>query len=230
MDQNEILQFLKGVLDPDRFHVLEQWINSSKQKEELKLKQPLKKLAIVVGHNANSQGAVRPDTGETEFVYNGKMAKEMVTLGVDYDLDVKVFYRSSHGGYSAEISRVYAEVDKWGADASIELHFNAAGNPAASGTETLSSGSPKSLALAQEVQMEMVEELGLKDRGIKIRNSRTKGRGYQSLIAGNAPAILTEPFFATSSIGRKETDEPYERTKLAMSILEGANRAIRSFE
>ena len=32
------------------------------------------KLAIVVGHNSASQGAVRQDTGESEFVWNGRLA------------------------------------------------------------------------------------------------------------------------------------------------------------
>ena len=189
----------------------------------------MNKLAIVVGHNARSQGAVRPDTGESEFVYNGKMAKYMAEVGDDYGLDVKVFYRVTGGGYTTEINRVYGEVDRWGADASMELHFNASANPSATGTETLSSGSAKSLILAQEVQMEMVEELGLRDRGIIIRNSRTKGRGYQSLVAGKAPAILTEPFFASSSKGRSASDSDYERQKLAEALLEGARKAIKLF-
>lgn len=186
----------------------------------------MKKLAIVVGHNQRSQGAVRPDTGESEFLYNGRMARYMAEIGCEYDLDVRVFLRTPKGGYGREIARVYGEVDAWGADASIELHFNAAGDPRASGTETLSSGSPRSLELAQEVQMAMVEELGLRDRGVKVRNSRTKGRGYLSLISGNAPAILTEPFFATSSRGRGETDEEHEQRALAEAMLEGASRAL----
>jgi len=188
-----------------------------------------KKLAIVVGHNARSGGAVRPDTGESEYKYNSKLAAIIKEESCDYGLDVEIFFRQYGGGYTAEIKRVYKEVDSWGADASIELHFNAAGSPNASGTETLSSGSKKSVKLAQEVQMEMVEELGLKNRGILIRNSRTKGRGYMSLVSGKCPAILTEPFFATSAIGRAATDDRFEQVKLAQSMLEGAARAMSQF-
>lgn len=187
------------------------------------------KLAIVVGHNAKSQGAVRSDTGESEFVYNSKMAKYMEEIAEDYDLDLKVFYRTAGGGYTAEIRRVYAEVDKWGADASIELHFNSAGDPTASGTETLTSGSPKSTILAQEVQMEMVETLGLRNRGIIVRNERTKGRGYESLVTGKAPAILIEPFFGSGTKDRVASDEDGERKKIAEAILEGAVKAFEKF-
>lgn len=185
----------------------------------------MKKLAVVVGHNSKSQGAVRPDTGESEYVYNGKIAAYMEKIGRDYDLNVKIFFREPGIGYKREIKKVYAEVDAWGADGAVELHFNASGDPSASGTETLTSGSPGSVAMAQSVQMELVEELSLKDRGIKVRNSRTKGRGYQSLVSGKAPAILTEPFFATSSKGQQSSDSKLERQKIGEAILQGIANA-----
>ena len=188
-----------------------------------------KKLAIVVGHNQRSQGAVRGDTGESEFVYNSKMAKYMEEIADEYDLDLKTFFRTAGGGYGAEIRRVYAQVDAWGADASIELHFNSAGDPSASGTETLSSGTTKSTILAQEVQMEMVESLGLRNRGIIVRNERTKGRGYESLVTGKAPAILTEPFFGSGTKDRAASDSDFERQKIAEAILEGAAKALAKF-
>jgi N-acetylmuramoyl-L-alanine amidase len=157
------------------------------------------------------------------------MAAYMDSIAKDYDLDLKVFFRTAGGGYGAEIRRVYKEVDDWGADASIELHFNSAGDPRASGTETLSSGSEKSSILAQEVQMEMVESLGLRNRGIIIRNERTKGRGYESLVTGKAPAILTEPFFGSGTADKAASDSEFERQKIAEAILEGAARALSKF-
>ena len=185
----------------------------------------MKKLAVVVGHNSRSQGAVRPDTGESEYVYNGKIAAYMEKIGREYGLNVKVFFREPGVGYRKEIQNVYRDVDKWGAEGAVELHFNASGNPSASGTETLTSGSAGSVAMAEAVQMELVEELGLRDRGIKVRNSRTKGRGYQSLVAGKCPAILTEPFFATSTKGQQASDSKLERQKIGEVILQGIANA-----
>src|SRR6056297_3518155 len=98
-------------------------------------------LGIIVGHNARSQGAVRRDTGESEFSYFNRMAEYMSEIGENFGLCVRVFNRRPIG-YSAEIREVYSQTDEWGAHATIELHFNAAGNPSATGTETLSSGSP----------------------------------------------------------------------------------------
>lgn len=185
------------------------------------------KLAIVVGHNSASQGAVRQDTGESEFVWNGRLARRIERLAGDYGLQVRSFFRTPGGGYSTEIRRVYAEVDAWGADASVELHFNGASSPDATGTETLSSGTALSLRLAESVQREMVVALGLRDRGIKTRTG--SDRGGQSLISGKAPAILVEPYFGSSPIGTAATDERSEQDRLAHGILRGAAEAMRGF-
>lgn len=187
------------------------------------------KLAIVVGHNERSQGAVRPDTGETEYSYNTRLAQFIKAEAEQAGLQAKVFYRTPSGGYSSEIRRVYQQVDQWDADASIELHFNAAGDPRATGTETFTSGSPRSSILATEVQMAMVDELGLRNRGVKVRNSRTKGRGYLSLVSGQAPAILIEPFFATSPLGQRATNDTIEQQNLAAAIVDGVQEAFIQF-
>lgn len=65
------------------------------------------KLAIVVGHNSASQGAVRQDTGESEFVWNGRLARRIERLAGDYGLQVRTFFRTPGGGYSTEISRTF---------------------------------------------------------------------------------------------------------------------------
>lgn len=182
------------------------------------------KLAIVVGHNHVAQGAVRQDTGETEYVWNLDLAK-MIEKEADafHDIQVKVFKRQPVGGYTAEINRVYDEVDFWDADASCELHFNSHTSREASGTEVLSSGSRKSVAFATAMQLRLIEALGLKDRGVKIRRS---GRGSESLISGQAPAILIEPFFGSSAKGQAATDAPHEKRALARAILLAAKDAF----
>jgi N-acetylmuramoyl-L-alanine amidase len=184
-------------------------------------------LAIIVGHNSERQGAVRPDTGETEFVWNGRLARRMQTIAAHYGINARVFYRTPAGGYSAEIRRVYAETDRWGADATVELHFNGADSPEATGTETLTSGTALSLRLAEHVQREMVIALGLRDRGIKTRAG--SDRGGMSLISGRAPAILVEPFFGSSAKGQAATDSEAEMEALAHAILRGAAEAMAGF-
>ncbi|MCG7520840.1 N-acetylmuramoyl-L-alanine amidase [Ruegeria sp. Ofav3-42] len=182
------------------------------------------KLAIVVGHNARAQGAVRPDTGETEFVWNSALALLIQSLAKHYpDINVQVFFREPGPSYGREIRDVYRKTDEWGADAVIELHFNSHHNPNATGTETLSSGSRLSLLLAEALQEEMLDALGLRDRGEKIVR---KGRGSASLISGRAPAALIEPFFGSSPNGQQATDEPHEMRALAHAILRATQRVF----
>lgn len=151
------------------------------------------KIAIVVGHNSRAQGAVRVLDGRTEFDWNNELAD----LIQDHDKRaVRVFRREWGGGYSREIDRVYAEVDHWGADCSLELHFNASANKKANGGETLSSGTKGSLWLAENIRSRVSSVMGNKDRGIRV--VKRHERGGRSLWQGRAPAVLTEPYFGSN--------------------------------
>ncbi|MCT4557362.1 MAG: N-acetylmuramoyl-L-alanine amidase [Pelagimonas sp.] len=182
------------------------------------------KLGIVVGHNARAQGAVRADTGETEFYWNARLAEMIEDQARDFlGITVKVFFRKDMRSYSRELKDVYRRTDAWGADATCELHFNSHHNPAATGTETLTSGSKASMAFADAAQDRMLDALGLKDRGEKIVRV---GRGSASLINGRAPAILIEPYFGSSRKGLAATDEVHEMRALARSVLLAAQDAF----
>lgn len=182
------------------------------------------KLAIVVGHNARAQGAVRPDTGETEFSWNSRLAKMIEEEARKFPkIEVKTFFREYCGSYRREIATVYGETDAWGANATVELHFNGSASSAATGTETLSSGSKASLRFCEALQSRMLYALGLRDRGTKVVRV---GRGSASLITGKAPAALIEPYFGSSTKGQAATDEPAEMRALARGILHAAEDAF----
>lgn len=183
------------------------------------------KLAIVIGHNAEKQGATRVDTLEREYRYNTRLADAIADLTSEHD--VRIFRRVLGGGYKLELARVYDDVDDWGADASIELHFNSHAKKSATGTEVLSSSSEKSVVLATNVQAEMVEVLGLRDRGIKTRARSDRGGG--SLYSGRAPAILIEPFFGSNEVDCKIAGQTVSVSVLARAILAGAEAAFATF-
>lgn len=151
------------------------------------------KVAIVVGHNAQSQGAVRVTDKRTEFDWNGQLA-DMIRLR-DPD-NVRVFNRVSGNGYSAEIDRVYADADAWGADCTVELHFNGSANPTVGGCEMLSSGSKGSLELSRSMQTRCLAVMGNSDRRVKVVGK--SDRGGRSLFAGRSPAVLIEPYFGSN--------------------------------
>lgn len=184
----------------------------------------MKKLALVVGHNSVAQGAVRSD-GVSEFQFNSRVAK----LAQDYahkaypDLEVRVFFRQAGLGYRKEIERVYEETDRWGASLTNELHFNSHSDPSAHGAEILSSGTASSFKFAQITQDMLVGRMGMRDRGVKTRKT---GRGSESLMSGKAPAILSEPFFGSSSKDKLKFDEWYEEEALAELYIDAAAQAL----
>ncbi|MDF3606144.1 N-acetylmuramoyl-L-alanine amidase [Paracoccus sp. DMF-8] len=152
------------------------------------------KIALVVGHNARSQGAVRVTDGRSEYDWMGDLSAQILAANPGR---YRVFRRPAGVVYTREISQTYAEVDAWGASGSIELHFNAAAASTATGTETLTSGTKGSRRLATLIQSAMVGVLGLRDRGLLVRDR--KARGGESLWAGRAPAVLIEPYFGSNA-------------------------------
>ncbi len=155
------------------------------------------KLAVIVGHKETSQGApAGPPLDCSEYVYNTKVAQHMERLANDFL--VAVFVRDKDLGYTKQIEKAYGQTDTWGADLTIELHFNG-GPETARGTVTLSSGTAKSLRfahLAQTRMLGLLNRTGKQDRGVKTR--ARSDRGGFSLVAGRAPAILVEPFFGSN--------------------------------
>lgn len=147
------------------------------------------KIALVIGHNSQAKGAYSPVLRASEYDWCGDLA-EMIAKHAPKRYTI---IRRTAG--SGEIARAYAEVDKSGAVASIELHFNAA-SPAATGTETLSSGSTRSMMFCGHLQKAQLAALKLRDRGVKVL--KAGDRGYASVRTGKAPAALIEPFFGSS--------------------------------
>lgn len=159
----------------------------------------MKKIAVIVGHNPIKQGALSiAPLGRSEFDFNAELAQIMLAKSSTYSFEIAIFYREYQKSYRKEIQKVYEEVDAWKADFSTELHFNSAVFTAL-GSEVLSSGSIKSLAFAKKTQKELInlfERTGKTDRGVKVR--KKGARGYRSLVAGKAAAIIVEPFFGSN--------------------------------
>ena len=177
----------------------------------------------MVGHNKRAQGAIRTTDGRTEYDWNGELAR----LIQDHDpTGIRIFRRTYGGGYSQEIDRVYGEVDAWGADLSVELHFNSAPSPDAKGCLTLTSGTSKSLVLAECVHAKSLAVMGGEDDGINVRARRE--RGGRSLWQGKAPAIMTEPYFGSNADECRVADRHMD--ELAEAIYRGAREALGIIE
>lgn len=174
-------------------------------------------IALIIGHNACDQGAVRATDGRTEYDWNSDLAAAIR----DRAPGMYTILRRNHRlGYTAEVREVYSVASGLGASATVELHFNGAW-PGATGTETLSSGSTGSLRLARLVQPAMVQALGLRDRGILVR--KRTDRGGESLHAGRPPAVLLEPYFGSNSGDCAAADRHYR------ALVEAIHRACVEF-
>ncbi len=160
---------------------------------------PLAKLAIIVGHNRIATGAPSvPPLGKSEFVFNGALADLMKANADHYNLQAEVFLREPNSSYSKEIAKVYDAARDWGAGCSIELHFNSADNPSASGSQILCRRdklAPR--ALATSCLSSIVDLLKLKDRGISLVDRSDRGGGALYAI-DSITSILVEPFFGSS--------------------------------
>lgn len=170
----------------------------------------MKRIAIIIGHNAAEQGAVRVTDGQTEYVWNGRLADMIAAHNPD---QVGIFHRRKNpAGYRAEIGEVYALADEWGADVTCELHFNSfAGS--ATGTETWHA-TAAGLEVAKPVQKAMVGALGLSGRGCKLAGPRALG--YTSMVTGRAPAVLIEPYFGSNPTDCRAADA--NRLELAAGL------------
>ncbi|MBW4710747.1 N-acetylmuramoyl-L-alanine amidase [Roseobacter sp. YSTF-M11] len=180
------------------------------------------KIAIVVGHNADEQGAIRCIDGRTEFDWNSDLARLIQTHNSSA---VRIFNRTSKGYWWQEIDRVYRATDAWGATVTAELHFNSVANPQPSGSVTLSSGTTRSYEMSELVQDACVAALNLRDRGVRIL--QPKDRGGRSLWKGRAPACMLEPYFGSNADDCRRAD--VFQADLARHVYEALAKSARRF-
>lgn len=164
---------------------------------------PRVRLAVVVGHNHRAKGADSPWL-PPEYDFNSVQAQRIADAAMRSKVNVRIFYRTPGGGYVREIERVYDEVDAWGPDYSVELHYNSA-RLEAQGTETLRAPTSGSRRLAEAIHPHVLRIFGRRDRGIKML--REGKRGFHAVMAGRAPAIIIEPAFGSSEQGARSLEQ-----------------------
>ena len=146
---------------------------------------PRKKLcALVIGHKKSSPGAVNESSGLTEFDFNEDLAIR---------IEKKVKKTEVQRIYRRTYKELPDDINTLDPDFIISLHCNAF-NRKASGTEVLYyHNSDASRTIAEILRRDLVDFLGLPDRGIKPKTSEDRG-GYL-LRYTNAPCVIAEPFF-----------------------------------
>ncbi|ADV46446.1 N-acetylmuramoyl-L-alanine amidase family protein [Nitratifractor salsuginis] len=155
----------------------------------------MKKIALVVGHRKNAQGAWG-NAGVSEFKYNSHLAEAIKDKldQVGFGGEVKIFFRDDlPGGYGEKMKRLHKRIDEWGADYSVSMHFNAAGRQDVNGHEVLYC-SKTGRKVAEIFDEALDHSLKNKDRKIKKKTRKDRGGGF--LCRGKSVCVLVEPFFA----------------------------------
>lgn len=170
-----------------------------------------KMIAIDAGHGGKDPGAVANEVMEKDIVLliAVKLKNELVKQGFD------VFMTRESDVYDSPLEKAQkANLSK--SDAFISIHCNFASNTSAEGTETLAYDTDKdSGKLANDIQKNLIIELGLKDRGVKERKDLTV------LNSTHMTAVLVETAFISNDKERRLLVLESFQKKTAKAICKG---------
>jgi N-acetylmuramoyl-L-alanine amidase len=171
----------------------------------------MKRIALVVGHSEDSQGAVNESSGVTEWNFNTTLvnciwAKLCGLSGCD---NVEIFHRT------AGIRDLVRRVNEWNPDLAIEFHCNAF-NGKASGTEMLVSKVHRPdhkvdgtfCSDVAHLGLFVAESLNLRWRGVKFVGRW--GRGGYFLNKTRCKAIIAESFFIDNGVDLASANLNYD--------------------
>jgi N-acetylmuramoyl-L-alanine amidase len=180
------------------------------------------RVAVVIGHNEKSQGAVNVNYGMSEFRFNQALAHDIEHEFGDlfnYDKDeIIVVYRETN------LQDLPNQINDLEPDLIVSLHCNAF-NKTANGCEMLYyHKSIKGKEIARIFQNTLVQKLDNKDRGIKPKT--TEDRGGYLLRYTNAPCIIAEPFFIDNDDEFLRADECFKNGDLTKWYCEAINKSL----
>ncbi len=153
------------------------------------------KIALVVGHDAIKRGAYG-NMGESEWHFNDVLINDLFFKGLPKKHTYRRFYRDADiKGYSHQMTDLHKRLDDWGAELSIEFHFNSFSNKSVHGHEVLYCSFGAGV-YANELNKSLDKHLPTSNRGIKQVTKKNRGGGF--CCRGNSLAIIIEPFFGSN--------------------------------
>jgi len=171
-----------------------------------------KRIAIDAGHGGTDPGAVKNGLQEKDIVLDiSKRLQNKVTSAGSLPLMTR-----TTDVYIPLADRVL-DAENRGADIFVSIHVNSFADPGANGTETWYSDkyqSQESKELAESIQNELVDELGLRDRGVKEGS-------FVVIRDSNMPSVLVEVAFLSNSEEAKLLANATFRERAAKAIYNG---------
>lgn len=156
------------------------------------------KIYIDQGHNPESPNSGAEGNGyrEQDITYEvGRRLANLLSSNGNFETRLSRPTPTTQLGNSNSTSlrtRVN-DANSWGADYFISIHTNASTSSSVNGTEALVYSAPsRASALGEDIVAGIVENTGLRDRGIKLRP------GLYVLRKTNMPAVLVELGFISN--------------------------------
>lgn len=151
------------------------------------------KIVLDAGHGGSDPGAVGP-TGLRESDVALKITGRVTDLLLRRNIDVVL---TRQGDQRVSLSERVNIANKAKADYFVSIHINSATNPKATGTETFAfPGSIAGNRLATSIQKNLVQAIGLANRGVKYAN-------FTVIANTNMPACLVEVAFINNPTEEK---------------------------
>ena len=172
------------------------------------------KVAICVGHSRSGDSGAVSVGDVSEWHFNRPIAQSLKGLLTSKGFDVLYLDQYQGSGYSSSMSWVADQINEFGADIAVELHFNAA-TASARGFEYLYwSTSTKGMRLARAFHNAHEDEFpNCVSRGIKPKTYADRGSGF--LSKPRAVSCILEPFFGSNN----EEWELYSKSKNRLAIV-----------
>jgi N-acetylmuramoyl-L-alanine amidase len=169
------------------------------------------RVAAVVGHDEQNQGAYSLTLDVAEWAFNVPLA-----AGIVQDLEgrgavARIFERPAGVGYSTAMATLTSEINKWSPDLVVSLHFNSMGDTSFSGCCVLHWPSSVRGNLAAAAISEAVgAAVGNRNRGAVAQADSWSGAPLYILRDTSCPAVIVESFFGSNpddaTKGRKARD------------------------
>ncbi len=181
------------------------------------------KVVVVVGHNEENQGASNSTYNVTEFMFNQKLAQDIVHNFSKFnkkDNAVIMYRENGEDGYR----NLPGRINNLSPDLVISLHCNAF-NTIVNGCEVLYyHTSIDGKEIAKICQEHLVKGLGNNDRGIKSKT--TEDRGGYLLRYTEAPCVICEPFFIDNDDDFSNADKYFKNGDLTTWYCEAIDESL----
>ena len=174
------------------------------------------KIALDAGHGLNTSGKQTPN-GVKEWTLNDKVRDKVVALLADYDCEI-IHTDNDEGKTDETLASRLSKYTKAGVDVFVSIHHNAFSGKwnNATGVEIFTDNNPtaKDKQLAEAIYNRLVENTGLKGRGVKKCD-------FYVINQDKIPAVLVEGGFMDGTSDYKYITSDAGQTAYAKAVADG---------